>query len=54
VFLLYVGIGGNLSIQTSLDRAVVLTNVGDASFIPIGVGRVNSTGTLASDIVALI
>ncbi len=53
-FLLYVGTGGNLSIQTSLDRAVVLTNVGDGAFISIGVGRVNSTSTTASDIVALI
>jgi hypothetical protein len=53
-FLLYVGTAGNLSIQTSLDRAAILTNVGNASFIPIGVGRVNSTGTTALDIVALI
>ena len=53
-FLLYVGTTGDLSIQTSLDRAVILRNVGNASFIPIGVGRVNTLGTTASDIVALI
>jgi len=52
-FLLYVGTTGDVSIQTSLDRAVILRNVGNASFIPIGVGRVNTLGTTASDIVAL-
>ena len=53
-FLLYVGTTGDLSIQTSLDRAVILRNVGNASFIPIGVSRVNTLGTTASDIVALL
>jgi hypothetical protein len=53
-FLLYVGTTGDVSIQTSMDQAVILKNVGNASFIPIGVGRVNTLGTTASDIVALI
>jgi len=53
-FLLYVGTTGDISIQTSAEKAVILTNIGNASFIPIGVGRVNTLGTTASDIVALI
>ena len=53
-FLLYVGTGGDVSIQTSAAQPVVLKNVGDASFIPINVGRVNASGTTATDIIALL
>ena len=53
-FLLYVGTAGDISIQTSLDKAVTLLNVANASFIPINVGRVNFTGTTADDIIALL
>jgi len=53
-FLLYVGTAGDVSIQTSLDKAVTLFNVANASFIPINVGRVNFTGTTADDIIALL
>ena len=53
-FLLYVGTGGDISIQTSAAQPVILKNVGDASFIPINVGRVNSSLTTASDIIALM
>tara|TARA_Y100000592_G_C5414682_1_gene289958 strand:+ start:30 stop:509 length:480 start_codon:yes stop_codon:yes gene_type:complete len=53
-FLLYVGTGGDLSIQTTSARPVLLKNVADASFLPINVGRVNASGTTASDIIALL
>ena len=53
-FLLYVGTGGDVNIQTSAAAPVLLKNVGDASFIPINVGRVNASSTTASDIIALL
>ena len=53
-FLLYVGTAGDISIETSGPSPVVLKNVGNASFIPICVGRVNATGTTATDILALL
>ena len=53
-FLLYVGTGGDINIETSAQLSVILKNVGDASFIPINVGRVNSSLTTASDIIALM
>lgn len=53
-FLLYVGTGGDVNIQTSATAPVLLKNVGDASFIPINVGRVNASSTTASDIIALL
>jgi hypothetical protein len=53
-FLLYVGTTGDVSIQTSLDKSVILRNVANASFIPINVGRVNFTDTTAQDIIALL
>ena len=53
-FLLYVGTGGDVEIVTSAPIPVLMKNVGDASFIPINVGRVNSSNTTASDIIALL
>jgi len=53
-FLLYVGTAGDVSIETSSAKPVVLKNVGNASFIPISVSRVNAAGTTASDIIALL
>jgi len=53
-FLLYVGAAGDVSIETSAGKPVVLKNVGNASFIPINVSRVNAAGTTASDIIALL
>ena len=53
-FLLYVGTGGDVEIQTSSPLPVLMKNVGDASFIPINVGRVNASNTTASDIIALL
>ena len=53
-FLLYVGTGGDVSIETSAAAPVVLKNVGDASWIPVNTGRVNASNTTASDIIALV
>ena len=53
-FLLYVGTGGDISIETSAAASVVLKNVGNASFIPINTGRVNASNTTATDIIALL
>ena len=53
-FLLYVGTGGDIEIVTSSPIPVLMKNVGDASFIPINVGRVNASNTTASNIIALL
>ena len=50
---LFVGIGGNLNIATVGGDEVLLTNLNNASFIPIMVSRVLSTNTSCSDIIAL-
>lgn len=51
--LLYIGTGGNLTITTIGGQTVTLTNIADGSYVPIQVKRVWSTGTSASDILAL-
>lgn len=48
---LYVGTEGNISIVTVGGDTVTLTGV--SGFVPVCVQRVNSTGTTASNIVAL-
>ena len=53
-FLLYVGTGGDLEVITSAPTPVSFKNVGDASFIPVNIGRVNASNTTASDIIALL
>ena len=50
---LFVGTGGNLNIATVGGDEVLLTNLNNASFIPIMVSRVLSTNTSCSDIIAL-
>ena len=50
---LYVGTGGALAVITVEGNSVILTNVGNASFIPLQVQRVLVTGTTAADILAL-
>lgn len=51
--LLYVGTGGDLTVMTLGGDVVTLRNYNDGQFVPIHVTRVFSTGTTASDIVAL-
>ena len=52
--LLYVGTTGDISVTTTQDNTVTLVNIGNASFIPISVRRVNVLGTTASNIIALL
>ncbi len=50
---LYVGTKGNIKVMTVGGDEVTFTNIQDGSFIPVQVLRVFSTGTTASNIVAL-
>jgi hypothetical protein len=50
---LYVGTGGNIKVDMSGSGTVTFNNVGDGVFLPILVDRVYSTGTTASNIIAL-
>ena len=50
---LYVGTKGNIKVMTVGGDEVVFTNIQDGSFIPVQVLKVFSTGTTASNIVAL-
>lgn len=50
---LYVGTGGDVTLVLKSGTAILFANVPDGTFIPVECKRVNSTGTDASDIVAL-
>lgn len=50
---LYVGTKGNLKVMTVGGDEVTFTNIQDGSFIPVQVLKVFSTGTTASNIIAL-
>lgn len=50
---LYVGLGGDIAIVTTINQSVTLVNVQSGTILPISVKRVSSTGTTASSIVGL-
>lgn len=50
---LYVGTGGNLRVLTAGGDDVVFAGLQNGTFLPVNVVRVFSTGTTASDILAL-
>ena len=54
---LYVGVGGDVAAVsrdlTGAETAVVFKNVPSGTILPVRCRRVNSTGTTATDIVAL-
>jgi len=53
---LFVGVGGDVSlvpVASAADTGVVFKNVVSGTILPIQSRRVNSTGTTATDIVAL-
>lgn len=50
---LYVGTGGTVVLLTLGGTALTFVNVPSGSILPIQCSRVNSTGTTASNIVAL-
>lgn len=50
---IYVGTGGNIAVQMTLGNTVTLVGVLGGSILPIQVVKVLSTGTTASNMVAL-
>ena len=50
---LYVGTGGNISLNTPDGATVLFSNVQAGSILPIRAKRINATNTTASNIVAL-
>lgn len=51
--ILYIGTGGDLSVVTSSGAELTFTSVQDGTFLPVQVTSVLSTGTTASNILAL-
>lgn len=49
----YVGVGGDVSVQTAGDVAVVFKNAIAGMILPVIGQRVNATGTTATNLVAL-
>lgn len=50
---LYVGVGGSLKVMTAGGDTVTFKNFIGGSFLPVQVLRVYSTGTTASEIIAM-
>jgi hypothetical protein len=50
---LYVGTGGSVKVLTEANDEITFANVPNGTFLPVQVVRVFSTGTTASNIVAL-
>lgn len=50
---IYVGVGGNITIVTPSDTAVLYKNTVAGTVIPIRAKRVNLTGTDATDLVGM-
>jgi len=50
---IYVGVGGNVSVQTVQGDAVTFIGVPAGGVIPVQVARVNSTDTSASSMLAI-
>lgn len=50
---LYIGVGGNIRVLTEAGDDVTFVNVQDGTWFPVQVVRVFSTGTDATDIVAI-
>ena len=50
---LYIGTGGSLKVLTEGGDEVTFTNVQDGTFFPVNVLKVFSTGTDATDIIAI-
>ena len=50
---MYVGVGGNVAVETIGGDSITFTGVISGSFLPVMVSKVKATGTTASDIIAL-
>lgn len=51
--LIYVGVGGDVAIETSAGDQVTLVGLPTGSFVPVHLVKVMSTGTTATSIIAL-
>ena len=51
--LIYVGVGGDVAIETSAGDQVTLVGLPTGSFVPVHLVKVMSTGTTAASIIAL-
>jgi hypothetical protein len=51
--LIYIGVGGDVAIETSAGDQVTLVGLPTGSFVPVHVVKVMSTGTTATSIIAL-
>jgi len=50
---LYVGVGGNVKVTTSGGDTVSFYNLNNGQFVPVQVSKVFSTGTTATNLIAL-
>lgn len=50
---LYIGLGGDIAVVTTINQSVTFVNVQSGTILPISVKRVSLTGTTASSIVGL-
>ena len=50
---LYIGVGGDLKVKTAGGDEVTFVNLADSTFLPVQVLQVFSTGTTATNIIAL-
>jgi hypothetical protein len=50
---LYIGVGGDVAVITSLGNTVTFVGVGDGAVLPVRVKRILDTGTTATSIVGL-
>jgi len=50
---LYIGVSGDVAVETTVDGAAVILKNVPVGVLPVSVVRVRSTGTSASEIVAL-
>jgi hypothetical protein len=51
--LIYVGVGGDVAIETSAGDQVTLVGLPTGSFVPVHLVKVRATGTTATSIIAL-
>ena len=50
---LYIGLGGDVAVVTTINQSVTFVNVQSGTILPVSVKRVSLTGTTASSIVGL-
>lgn len=53
VSVLYVGVGGHVKVTTRAGRDITFYNLNNGQFVPVQVRKVFSTGTTATNLVAM-